>query len=188
MFLHYLRSFVVFFSSFIDCLSLESGDFYREKIKKNKKNRGASPHTPPRMPGAFCLNAGLRGTMTVDLPSIDSFLSACEYTSPIHSTVPAPNTLLCVRWTPACILRLSHTYGCHIPGTKTLRPGPVNCAWCDKEELQHTSSLIPDHRTPIHSSGEIALSPSFWYISAHMHNFCILETIVVSPCTLETMW
>jgi hypothetical protein len=36
--------------------------------------------------------------------------------------------------------------------------------------------------------GEIALSPSFWYISAHMHNFCILETIVVSPCTLETMW
>jgi hypothetical protein len=36
-------------------------------------------------------------------------------------------------------------------------------------------------------NGEIALSPSFWYISAHMHNFCILETIVVSPCTLETM-
>ena len=24
------------------------------------------PHTPPRMPGAFCLNAGLRSTMTVD--------------------------------------------------------------------------------------------------------------------------
>jgi len=38
---------------------------FTEKNNKNKKNRGASPHTPPRMPGAFCLNAGLRATMTV---------------------------------------------------------------------------------------------------------------------------
>ena len=26
-------------------------------------------------------------------------------------------------------------------------------------------------------TGEIHLSPSFWYISAHMHYFCILETM-----------
>ena len=26
-------------------------------------------------------------------------------------------------------------------------------------------------------NGEIQLSPSFWYISAHMHYFCILETM-----------
>jgi hypothetical protein len=49
--------------------------------------------------------------------SVDSFLSACEYTAPIHSTGPTLNTsLLRVRWTPTRILRLSHTFGCHIPG------------------------------------------------------------------------
>ena len=52
---------------------------------------------------------------------VDGFLSAREYTSPIHSTGPHPNTsLLRVRWTPARILRLSHTCGRSVPDVQLL--------------------------------------------------------------------
>jgi hypothetical protein len=51
---------------------------------------------------------------------------------------------------PAHILRLSHTYGCQFPVNSScklrmvrpLRAAPASCAWCDKEELQHTSFLL----------------------------------------------
>jgi hypothetical protein len=60
--------------------------------------------------------------------SVDSLLSAREYTAPLHSTGWHPNTsLLRARWTPAHILGPSHTqYGRFIPGAAFAR-----YMWCD---------------------------------------------------------
>ena len=86
---------------------------------------------------------------------VDGFLSACQYTVLIHSTCPHPNTsLLCARWTPTRILRLSHTYGCPIPGAQLLQTargatsahGP--CKPCAARPRRTASHFFPHTRPP----------------------------------------
>jgi hypothetical protein len=87
--------------------------------------------------------------------SIDSSLSACKYTSPIHSTGPHPNTsLLHARWTPARILRLSHTCGRLIPGAQLLpaargaTSAHVSCKPCAVRPRRTAVHLFPHTRPP----------------------------------------
>ena len=87
--------------------------------------------------------------------SEDSFLSACEYTAPIHSTCQPPNTsLLRVRWTPAHILHLSYTNGCHIPGKQLLQVARgatstrSSCKLCSVQQKRTASHFFPHTRPP----------------------------------------
>jgi len=79
---------------------------------------------------------------------VDSFLSVREYTAPIHSTSPHPNTsLLRVCWTPARILRLSHLkYRRSIPGTQLLQAVRGATSACTSCKM---GAVLP-RRTAVH--------------------------------------
>ena len=76
---------------------------------------------------------------------VDGFLSALEYTAPIHSPSSHPNTsLLRARWTPARILRPSHI---HHGSTEQLMP-----AVCGETSVRSACTLRAERprRTAAH--------------------------------------
>jgi hypothetical protein len=86
---------------------------------------------------------------------VHSLLSAREYTAPIHSPGPHPNTsLLRVRWTPARILRLSHTFGRLIPSAQLLpatrgaTSAPGSCKSCAVRPRRTAVHFFPHTRPP----------------------------------------
>ena len=76
---------------------------------------------------------------------VDSSLSACKYTAPIHSTGPHPHTSL---------LSLSHTYGRLIPDAQLLPAARgatsehVSCKSCSVRPRRTAAHFFPHTRPP----------------------------------------
>ena len=122
--------------------------------------------------------------------SVDSLLSAREYTAPIHSPGSHPNTsLLRARWTPARMTPLAHRtpHSWHTASA-------TSCAWCDFDTQRlHAARRAPKKNcstllSPYHTTGHTCTlfsqqHPTF----THVGDACLVyqRLLVNSYCTSD---